>query len=404
MTGDREDAANWFFTGRWIGLSASGVVLGYTVALGWQALWNSWRLGVDGKYCRDFTWIWLSSKFAAAGALVRAYDYSAFAAARAGLVGPPNCVIDHLDYPPTLFLFTRPLGSVPYSIAFALWVGATLSVYLAAVFTILPRPAAVVAALAPYPVFINVLLGHTGFLTAGLLGLSLATLERGPWLPAVFLGLLAYKPSFGILVPFALFASRNWRALFAAAVVGILLGAAAAIAFGAYTWPAFVAALGDRAASLGADRSLNFWLVSVFGFLRTLGVGAPAAWVAQAAVTSAVALLVCVIWRRPIRYPLKAAALAAGSVLAAPHAFGYDACILTIAVVFIVKDGLEHGFLPRERMLIAACWAGLLILAGPVPAIVCVVLLALVVRRAALGGRHDFATGGPVPLPQGQRG
>jgi hypothetical protein len=401
MTADREATRDRFFTGQWIGLSAIGVVLGYAVALTWQGLWNSWHLGVDGKYCRDFTWIWLSSKFAAVGALARAYDYSAFAAARAGLVGPPNCIIEHLDYPPTLFLFTRPLGSMPYSVAFALWVAATMSVYLAAVFTILPRPAAVVAALAPYPVFINVLLGHTGFLTAGLLGLSLAALERGPWLSGVFLGFLAYKPPFGILVPFALFASRNWRTFFGATAAGIVLAAAAAIAFGAGTWPAFVAALGDRAASLGADRQLNFWLVSVFGFLRTLGVGGPTAWAAQAAVTTAVALLVSVLWSRPIRYPLKAAALAAGSMLAAPHAFGYDACILTIAAAFIVRDGLAHGFLPREPMLIAACWAGLLILAGPVPAIVCVVLLALVVRRAARCGPHGFAVR-PVPLAQGQ--
>jgi hypothetical protein len=249
----------------------------------------------------------------------------------------------------------------------------------------------------------NLLLGHTGFLTAGLLGLSLTALERRPWLSGLFFGLLAYKPQFGILVPFALVASRNWRALLGATAAATVLAAAAAIAFGAGTWPAFFAALLDRAASLGAHRQLNFPLVSVFGFLRTLGANGPAAWTAQAAVTAAVTLLVCVLWRVPIPYPLKAAALAAGAVLAAPHAIGYDACILSIAVAFIVKDGLARGFLARERILIVACWAGLLILAGPVPAIVSVVLWALVVRRAALLQPRDCAAHQRVPVTQGQR-
>jgi Glycosyltransferase family 87 len=372
---------NCYFTEHWIGACASGVALGYVSVLAWQLIWNSWRLGGDGKDCRDFTWIWLSSKFAQSGTPVQVYDHSAFSAARALLVGAPNCVLGHFDNPPTILFFTYPLGSMPYSIAFAAWMAATLLVYLAAVHTIVPRPVAVVAALAPFPVFINALLGHNGFLTAGLIGLALAFIERRPLLSGIFVGLLTYKPQFGILFPLALLVSRNWRALLSAATASLIFAIAAAIAFGYQTWPAFIDAVGDRAASLSGDQRLNFWLVSVAGFLRLLGVSAPISWTLQSAVTAAVALAVCILWARPIPYPLKAAALAAGAVLAAPHAFGYDACILSIAVAFIVKDGLSRGFLPRERLLILLCWAGLFVLRGPVPAIICVVLLVLAVRR-----------------------
>ncbi len=105
-------------------------------------------------------------------------------------------------------------------------------------------------------------------------------------------------------------------------------------------------------------------------------------WTVQLAVSAIVTLTVCVLWARPTCYPLKAAALAIGAVLASPRAHGYDACILPIGIAFLVKDGLARGFLPRERGTILVCWAGLFLLTGPVPAIICVVLPILVVRPA----------------------
>jgi len=179
---------NGFFTESRINMYASGVALGYAVTLVLQLIGNKFRIGIDGKDCIDFTWIWLSSKFALSGVLARAYDYSVFSGTRAAIVGPPNCLLEHFDYPPTLLLFTHPLGLMLYSMAFAVRMMATLLIYLAAVYAIIPRPAAVIAALTPYPVFFNTLLGHNGFLTVGLIGLTLALMERRPWLSGIFLG------------------------------------------------------------------------------------------------------------------------------------------------------------------------------------------------------------------------
>jgi hypothetical protein len=95
---------------------------------------------------------------------------------------------------------------------------------------------------------------------------------------------------------------------------------------------------------------------------------------------------------------LKAAALAIGSVLASPHVISYDACILTIGVAFLVRDGLSHGFLPGERATLLLCWAGLVVLAGPIPALTRVVLLILVVRRAVRLGGATLAAAESVPV------
>jgi hypothetical protein len=346
--------------------------------------------------CIDFTWIWLSGKFAESSAPVQVYDHSMFSAARMVLVGPPDCVLGHFDNPPTILFFTYPLGLMPYSIAFAVWLLATLVLYLAAVYAIIPRPVALIAALSPYPVVFNVLCGHNGFLSAGLVGLSLVCLERRPWMSGIFLGLLTYKPQLGMLFPFALVALRNWRALLSAAGASIVFSLAAAIAFSYDTWPSFFSALIYRASSLSETPELAFTdaLVSVFSSLQTAGVNAGVAWIVQLIITAVIVAIVCILWARPIPYSLKAAALAAGAVIATPHAHGYDVCVLSIAAAFLVKDGLCRGFLPYERTGTLVCWLGLFLLTGPGPAIICIILLVLVMRRAAL---HGEAAAPPPP-------
>ena len=385
--GSDRQPGNGFFTERRLLVYGSTAAVSYAVGLTWVMIRHKWWLNPDGKACTDFIWIWLSSKFAILGALAQAYDYSVFSTARTVLVGAPSCILEHFDYPPTLLFFTYPLGLMPYPIAFAAWMAATLFVYLAAVYAIIPRPAAVIAALTTYPLVFNVQMGHNGFLTAGLIGLSLAFVERRPWVSGILLGLLTYKPQLGILFPFALFASRNWRVLLSATATSVIIGIAAGIAFGIQAWPSFIGALTDRASILSEapEQAFAAALVSVFGFLRTAGVSAHISWAAQLAVTGIVAATVCALWARPISHSLKAAALAIGSVLASPHAHGYDACILTIAVAFLVKDGLSRGFLRGERTAMLMCWFGLILLTGPIPAAICVVLLALVLRRARCG-------------------
>jgi arabinofuranan 3-O-arabinosyltransferase len=143
--------------------------------------------------------------------------------------------------------------------------------------------------------------------------------------------------------------------------------------------------------------------VSIFGFLSSLGVSRGIAWTMQLCVSAIVAARVCLLWARPIPYSLKAASLAVGSVIVSPHAIGYDVCILSIGVAFLVKDGLSRGFLRRERAVLLMCWAGLFLLAGPFPAIICVVLLTLVARRATWLPEIVGATPGPTLQVEGLR-
>jgi arabinofuranan 3-O-arabinosyltransferase len=346
-------------------------------------LFTGWLIGHDGRVQSiDFCWIWMTGKFAVSSNPALVYDPAAFTAAKGTFLGNGECRFGNFGYPPTLLFFTYPLGLLPYITAFTVWIVATVVLYLAAVYAIIPRPAAVIVALTPIAVPVNILLGHNGFLTAGLIGLSLVFVERRPWLSGILLGLLTYKPHFGVLFPFVFLASRSWRVFASATAMSVLLGVAAGIEFGYQGWQSFIDLLHARNSSLSQD-GVELTLQSVYGLLHWTGASTWVSWTLHLAVAIVVATLVCAAWANPIPQSLKAAILCIGALTVTPYVLQYDLCILSIAVAFLVKDGLSRGFLPGDRTAILICGAGLLLwfVQTPISPVVYAVILFLTARR-----------------------
>ena len=371
------------FTERRLEFYGIGVIVAYALSFVWRALKHQWFVLPDGNMrCIDFGWMWLSGKLAASGEAARIFDYTAFSAAQLAFFGPESCPhFNRFYYPPTFLFFTYPLGWMPYLVAGAVWIAASLILYEATVYAIISRRAALIAAVTPFFVAVNIDMPHTGFLAAAFIGLSLAFMERWPWVAGVFLGLLTFKPHFGLLFPVALVASRNWRALAGATATAVIFGAAAAIAFGYDGWASFIDALTDRSSSLGPSEEAAVRLHSIFGLLHWASGSASVAWSGQLVVSAAVVLATWVLWVKPVSYNLRAASLCVGSLLVSPYALFYDLCILSIATAFLVKDGLSRGFLPAERTAILLCWPALLLVKTPIGAVVCSVLAILCFRR-----------------------
>jgi arabinofuranan 3-O-arabinosyltransferase len=297
-------------------------------------------------------------------------------------------------------LLTYPLGLIPYVPAFFAWTVATLVLYAAAVYAIIPRLNAAIAAMTPFVVAENVLLGQNGLLTASLIGLSLAFLEKRPWLSGIFIGLLTYKPHFGVLFPLALFASRNWRAFTSATATTLILVVTSAIAFGYQGWQLFIETLIDRNPSLSLDPGLELTLQSVYGLLHWAGAGVGISWAVHLTTVVVVALTLCAVWAKPIPFSLKAATLCIGSVLVTPYVQIYDLCVLGIAALFLVRDGLSRGFLPGERVSILFAFVGLFLLLTPVGPVLYVLLVFLIARRIGVYGRQDFGSASHILEPQ----
>jgi arabinofuranan 3-O-arabinosyltransferase len=394
----------WFFTERRIGFYSAGVVFAYAISLVARSLTGSWLYEPDGKQsCIDFSHMWLSGALAGSANPALVYDFATFATVRANLGGTRACVVmNHFVYPPSYLFFTYPLASMPYVAAFAVWTIVTLLLYLLAIYLIVPRPIALLAALTPFPVFFNLFLGQNGFLLAGLMGLSLVFMERRPRLSGICLGLLTFKPQIGILFPFALLASRKWRVIRGAIATSLALIAISIVVFGYQGWRSFVDALVDRGPSLSPISQESMRLESVYGFLWAAGASPPIAWAMQSALTGGVAAGLCWSWARPFPHSLRAALLCSAAPLVTPFVHGHDLCLLALAVAFLVSDGVERGFLLGERPAMLLSWIVALLGFRDFASgwISCLVLLVAAAHRVRLASTLNRQS----PRPSASRG
>jgi arabinofuranan 3-O-arabinosyltransferase len=382
----------WFFSEHRVRFYGLGVLVAYGIGLTARLYWHDWLFQENGKpLCTDFGTLWVTGIFAGSNNPARIYDDAAWLAAWKSLTGLDSCLLaqgqysyPHNSYPPLLLFFTYPLGLMPYIAAFATWTVATLLLYLIAIYLIVPRPIAILAALTPFPVFFSFFLGQNGFLLAGLIGLSLALMEQRPRLSGVFLGLLTFKPQIGILFPLALLVSGKWRVMASAITTSLALILTSIVVFGYQEWPKFIHTLVNRP-------SLGMRLESVYGFLWSAGMSSPIAWAIHLTVAGIITAVVCWVWARPLPHTLKAAGLCSAAALATPYVHGHDLCILAIAAAFLVRDGLERGFLPGDRLVMLFSWIVLFLGFRDFTSgwISCLALFSLVVRRVRMVSNLD---------------
>jgi hypothetical protein len=356
------------------------------------ALTGQWLFDLQGgRRLLDFAWIWTGGRLALSGRALQAYDPAVFLAALKSVpfVTEGGSVWFRWVNPPSFFLYVIPFAALPYALGFFAWLGATAALYLAAIRQILPVRGALLWALVPVPVLDNVLLGHSAFLQAGLIGLSLALVERRPRLAGVALGLLTYKPQLGLLFPAALAIGGRWRVIVGAAATTIALAAASLVVFDPACWAATLAAFRnvDPRTLMPNDQVIAVHQ-SAFGLATALGWQTSTAWIFHWSIAGIAALIVCWIWRRPAALDLKAAALASGTLLSTPYLLLYDLTSLVIPAAFLVRHGMASGFLPGDRFALLFCLLLLEIGFGlPIGILVMIVLLALTVRQVAAGAR-----------------
>jgi hypothetical protein len=344
----------------------------------------------------DFTDTWAVGRTALFGHTELAYDPTEFVEIQKRLVGPQPVYMPHWPYPPTYFLILAPLAALNYLAAFFTFEAVTLAACAAVVFLIARRRAAAVALVLASPFTLwNFACGQSGFLTAALVGAALLALERRPVLAGVFLGCLTYKPQFGILFPIALVAAGEWCAIASAAATGALLAGVSALAFGAQPWAAFPRELvGQAGFNLVSPDSSWGLFHTAYGSIRYLGGGAALAWAAQAMVTSGIAAIVWLIWRAPVRYPLKAATLSAGMLLATPYALAHDMAAIAVTVAFLARDQIDQGLLKAEQTTLLALFAASFAVFPtvgrlPLGLVVVLTLLWLVLRRVRQAAELD---------------
>src|SRR5258708_3849861 len=220
-----------------------------------------------------------------------------------------------------------------------------------------PNAERLLLALASPAVFVNSVHGNIGSLTAALLGGALHLLDRRPWLAGVLIGLLAYKPQYGVLIPIALLAGRRWGSIGAAAATGAALVTVSLGTLGGGVWHAVADSM-TFTQTVVLEQGGAGWekIQSIFSAARMWGAGVDTAYAVQIALALMLAASLAWLWQSDAAFELKAAALATASLLATPYVLDYDLVVLAVAIAFFVRHGLNRGFRDFEISLLAAAW------------------------------------------------
>jgi len=310
----------------------------------------------------DFVSVWAAGRIALEGQAETAYDWTILEEMQNAAVGFEFPGRYNWHYPPTFLFVAAALAVFPYLTALVLWIALTFPLYLVTVRWIAGHPLGWPLAAGFPATLATIAAGQNGFLTASLIGGTLGFLERRPVLAGICLGLLTYKPQFGLLFPIVLVATRQWTVFWVAALTGVVFAAASWLAFGTDAWVAFLdwlpvtsnAFLSEGHAELGK-------LQSVFAVVRVMGGAESLAWTLQTILALLVAAALCVLWRGKAAFELKAAGLATGTLLATPYVYLYDTVVLAVAIAFLLRLWLAVGF--RAYELAGLAMAAALIMA-----------------------------------------
>jgi hypothetical protein len=340
----------------------------------------------------DFSGVYAAGTMARQGRAAEAYQPALHHAAEKATFNGRDVPFYGWHYPPFIFAIAVTVAGFPYAWGLAIWLAASFAAYLAAIRAILPRPETLLIAAAFPAVFVNIGHGQNGFLTAALLGGALQLLDRRPWLAGMLIGLLTYKPQFGVLIPIALLAGGRWRSIGAAVATVAALLALSFATLGGGVWQAFAYSM-NFTQTVVLEQGGTGWekIQSVFSAVRMWGATVHAAYAVQLALGLCLAASLAWLWRSDAAFELKAAALATGSLLATPYVLDYDLVVLAVAIAYLARYGLARGFRDFEISLLAAAWMVPLLSRGiagatgiPLGLVVLSTLYVFTLRRAVL--------------------
>jgi hypothetical protein len=330
-------------------ITATILIVAYPVTIvGWGVMSPDLVTMAGIPFGSDFITFWAASHLALAGEAASAFDMARIVAAEK-LAVPANDGVFLWHYPPSFQLIILPLSLLPYLVAYFLWALTTLTLLALVVRRLAPTPYALPLLITFTGTFFNFFHGQNGFLTAALFGGGMLLLRERPIAAGILLGLMSYKPQFGLLLPVALIAGRQWTAFIAASCATLTLAATSWAVLGGEVWIAFWKNLPFVQDILAQGRLPWPKIPSVFVMLRTLGLDQTSAYAGQGMVAVFVAVTIAWIWKSQALSRAAIAAVIAGTPLMSPYVFDYDLALLAVPIAILAWDGVERGWHPGER-------------------------------------------------------
>jgi hypothetical protein len=312
---------------------------------------------------------WSGARFAASGHAAQAYDHDLFFRFEQAIIGH-GANFKIYGYPPVLLLLTRPLASLSFLPALALWSVAGVALSAALLARLVGWRLALLASVGAPAAFLNLVSGQNGYFTAAMLAGGLMLLDRRPLVSGALLGLLCIKPQMALLLPIALIAGRRWKSLAVAAASAAVLIDLSVLLYGVDAWMGFLDQMAYQRQLMELPHDDWFHrMPTVFAALRLAGGSVAAAYAAQLASAALAVGAVILAWRSRATTEIKAASLVVAVFLATPYAWDYDMVVLLFAAAWLARDGRRAALPPGEKI------AAVALLVLPLPMVLLGVLL-----------------------------
>ena len=305
-------------------------------------------LGRD-KELNDFDAFSISGRLALEGKAEQAYASELLFEAQKKMIGRAEFM--PWTYPPQFTAVAMALAIPPVGVAYAVFIGLTLALYLRVLSRIAGPllPGVVIAMLMTFVLLIRT--GQNGFLTGALLGWFLLAFDKRKSTAGIPLGLMVIKPHLAIGSALLALLGRRLAALAIAAAVVIATALLCTAMWGAGIWTAFGAALRESTALLEAGHYPLFRMTSIYASVRSFGVDAAAALGLHALGAVVAVFGIVALWLRASDTRLVMAGTMAGSLFISPYSYDYDLAILGLAIAYVLP-----GLLARTR-----AWEGVLL-------------------------------------------
>ena len=357
-------------SGHWITVERTKIISILLIIMSTASLTLIWIFGsspmtdaLGRPIGTDFSGIWHAGKMVLQGDAIGAFDPQSHFMVQQKSFGNPQIDVYGWHYPPFFLSIAALLALMPYVPALLMWQGLSFALFFVAIRTITnPHNLLPYVVIAFPAVFVTLGHGHNAFLTAGLLGLGLYFRQVGeyaarPILAGILIGLLAYKPQFGLILPIILIMSGNWRTVASAIITVVLMCALVTAFWGVDIWQAFIKGSHfTRVVVLEEGNTGWHKIQTLFSVVRSMGGSVMLAYAAQAMLT--LSIIAALIWLCIQKAPcdLINALTALGALLATPYSLDYDMTVLGISIAFAARYAFSNGFAPFEKTILAGVW------------------------------------------------
>jgi hypothetical protein len=307
----------------------------------------------------DFVQHYSASMLATQGQASSAYNFDKLSLVESSIAGFKVELHPYYlmwNYPPSFLLLIMPLSLLPYKVSLILWVFIFFIAYILVLYQIAPNPLTIWLAIAFPANFWNVLHCQNGFFFGCLLGAGLFLLYKKPPLSGILLGLFTCKPHLAFIIPLALIAGRQWKALSSMAIIVLLMFISSSMLFTFKVWDAFMS--NAQFVRLIMENGSAPWHknLSIFATTRLLSASIHTAYLLQIILAIIVIGVTCYVWWRCREPVILNSILVLGILLATPYLMVNDLTLLAIPLAYFIWQNYDKNIKLYELIVISLVW------------------------------------------------